>query len=260
MRDNSIRIVAAVVCLLALFVSGTAFAVDKNKEENKIDEQAEKILHSMSAFLAAQKEFKVQEEMYQDEVYPDGQKVQYYKTASLSLKRSGEIRADVKGDNADRLTVLKGDTLVILDREKNEYQEIKVPSGIDATLDFLLEKYNINVPTSDLLTEDPYKSVFPNIIAGYDLGEAICEGKKCRHLAFRQLEVDWQIWVEEGDTPLPHRVVITDKTLHGNPQYMLIMSQWELSPKFDDKEFDFTPPKDAKPGVIVNDANDSDAN
>ncbi|WP_051261944.1 DUF2092 domain-containing protein [Desulfovibrio inopinatus] len=260
MRDKAIRIVTVMVCFLSLLMSGTALAKDKDKDNKEIDAQAEKILRSMCDFLAAQKGFIVQEEVYEDEVYPNGQKVQYHKTATVSLKRPDELRSDVKGDNADRLTVLKGEKLVVLDRETNQYQEIKVPAGIDATLDFMLENFNVNVPTSDLLTSNPFKAVFPNVVAGYDLGEVECDGKTCQHVAFRQLEVDWQVWIEKGKTPLPHRIVITDKTLHGNPQYMLIMSKWELSPKFDDKEFDFTPPEGATPGVVLSDADVTDAN
>jgi hypothetical protein len=40
---------------------------------------------------------------------------------------------------------------------------------------------------------------------------------KCHHLAFRQKLLDWQLWVEDGDKPLPRKLVITYKRQYAEP-------------------------------------------
>jgi hypothetical protein len=41
----------------------------------------------------------------------------------------------------------------------------------------------------------------------------------CDHLAFRQLDTDWQLWVEKGSRPLPRKIVITTRYEVGDPQF-----------------------------------------
>ena len=51
--------------------------------------------------------------------------------------------------------------------------------------------------------------------SGFVVGPSVVGGVKSTHLAFRGAEVDWQIWIENGDKPLPRKYVIT--TTDGPP-------------------------------------------
>ena len=66
------------------------------------------------------------------------------------------------------------------------------------------------------------------------------------HLAFRGPVVDWQIWIADGDKPLPRKYVITTRGDPAQPQYMVLMSNWNVAPKVSDAMFRFTPPQGAK--------------
>ena len=59
-----------------------------------------------------------------------------------------------------------------------------------------------------------------------DLGSGVIRGEECDHLAFRSAEVDWQIWIAQGDVPHPCRFVITSRDVEGWPQYTLDFSAW----------------------------------
>jgi hypothetical protein len=72
-------------------------------------------------------------------------------------------------------------------------------------------------------------------------------GVKCDHLAFRGPEVDWQVWIGDGDQPLPRKYVVTTRDLAGGPEFTAVMTNWNVSPKLADSSFSFTPPADAKP-------------
>ena len=39
------------------------------------------------------------------------------------------------------------------------------------------------------------------VLEAKHIGRGVVEGVECEHLAFRNLDTDWQIWVEVGDRP-----------------------------------------------------------
>ena len=69
-------------------------------------------------------------------------------------------------------------------------------------------------------------------------------GVATNHYAFRQEGVDGQVWIEEGKTPLPRKLVITTTDEDSQPQYAAVL-KWNLSPDISDKTFEFVPPKDS---------------
>jgi hypothetical protein len=82
--------------------------------------------------------------------------------------------------------------------------------------------------------------------SGFVVGQSVVGGVKCTHLAFRGSEVDWQIWIEDGDKPLPRKFILTSKKVTGEPGFTVLVKSWDVTPKLTDKEFRFAPPKGAK--------------
>jgi len=66
------------------------------------------------------------------------------------------------------------------------------------------------------------------------------------HLAARSAAIDLQVWVTQGEQPLPRRVVITYKNAEGEPQFWAEFSDWNLSPNIAGDTFSFTPPSGAE--------------
>ena len=71
-------------------------------------------------------------------------------------------------------------------------------------------------------------------------------GVECHHLAFRAAKVDWQIWVQTGDKPLPMKYVITTKWMTAAPEFSVLLRDWDTQPRIPAGRFDFTPPAGAK--------------
>ena len=68
----------------------------------------------------------------------------------------------------------------------------------------------------------------------------------CDHLTVRTAKgVDFQVWVAQGNEPLPRRIVITYKEEPGEPQFWADLSNWNLAPEISDTLFTFTPPEGA---------------
>jgi hypothetical protein len=64
-------------------------------------------------------------------------------------------------------------------------------------------------------------------------------------LAFRQQDIDWQVWIEDGPTPLPRKFLITDTKAKGL-QFTALFSKWNTSPQLEDALFTFVPPEKAE--------------
>jgi len=117
---------------------------------------------------------------------------------------------------------------------------------VDGLLTLLAEKYGMVAPLSDFLVSDPCAALLDNVQVGDDLGEHLAAGKACEHLAFTQKDVDWQLWIENGKSPLPRKLVINDKEKMGWPQYSATLTKFDLHPKLPAGLFTFKPAKDAR--------------
>ena len=84
-----------------------------------------------------------------------------------------------------------------------------------------LRKHNRPLPAADLLLSDPYEALMQDVVDVKDLGSGVIGGVECDYLAFRAKEVDWQIWIAQGDRPYPCRYVISSKVMDGAPQYSI---------------------------------------
>jgi hypothetical protein len=79
-----------------------------------------------------------------------------------------------------------------------------------------------------------------------DLGSGVMGGIECDHLAFRKKEVDWQIWIAQGDKPFPCRYSIASKQIAGSPQYSIQISDWKSGDAVAADDFAFKNTTDAK--------------
>ena len=72
----------------------------------------------------------------------------------------------------------------------------------------------------------------------------------CRQLAFRTDEVDWQLWIEEGERPLPCCYTITSRWVYAAPQYTVTFTNWRTNPDLPTKTFQFTAPDGTKSTTV----------
>ena len=84
-----------------------------------------------------------------------------------------------------------------------------------------------------------------DVIVAKHVGRGVIDGVECEHLAFRDLNVDWQLWVDVGDRPIPRKYVITSKAVGAAPQYTLRIKEWKTDAPVGADAFVFTPPQGA---------------
>jgi hypothetical protein len=76
------------------------------------------------------------------------------------------------------------------------------------------------------------------------------DGTSCEQYAFRQDGLDWQVWIQQGDYPLPRKLVLTTLDDDARPRHSQILT-WNLAPSFNEAAFTFDPPKGAQKIAIA---------
>jgi len=210
-----------------------------------IDPDAESILKSMSSHLGETKAFSVNTDIDFEVVTRNGQKLQLSSFATAVLKRPAQFHIQRKGMIADAEFIFDGKTLTLYGKKRNIYAQMQVPGTIDDAIRAYELETGIPAPGADLLFADPYAMLSSGVVSSSYLGTAYVNGVECHHLAFREAKVDWQLWVQAGDAPLPMKYVITTKWHTAAPQYEIRFRDWDTNPQINDKRFTFSAPAGA---------------
>jgi len=211
------------------------------KPDPKVDAAASAALDRMGAFLRSQGAFTVDAEVTTDDVLPSGQKVKYQGLAELKVRRPDRMRAEINGDRRKQTMFYDGTTFTVHDLDTNYFATFAAPPTLRELVDVAENRYGIDLPLADLFAWGTGQSDAA-LKSAVDLGPSTVKGTPCRHYAFHQNDVDWQVWIQDGDAPVPRRLVITTSSERSEPEHDVVMS-WNLSPPaFSDKVFVFTPP------------------
>jgi len=208
-----------------------------------ISPEAQAVLDRMTAFLKSQKTFSIDSQSTRDEVVAFGYKLQNNEHATLTAQLTNKLRVEVSGDDRERTFIYDGATLTMYSPDDEAYTQIKAPDTIGKLVDRLLGA-GIEMPMIDMLYQIHQGSLTEAVRGGVLVGDSNIDGTDCDHLAFRQGNIDWQLWVAQGDKPVPRRLLVTTRYEVGDPQYQVTM-RWNLNPKVDASTFAFTPPKGA---------------
>lgn len=204
------------------------------------------LVKSMSDYLAAQQSISFDVESTLEVVTTEGQRLGLASSGSVELSRPDKLRVERKGGFADVEGVFDGKTLSLLGKNLNLYAQLPIPGTIDNLIDQLRDKYGRPLPAADLLTSDSYKQLMTDAKDVAYLGPGVILGQMCDHVAVRSVEVDFQLWIAQGDKPYPCRYTITSRGVPGEPQYSVDIWNWKASTEPSGASFTFTPPAGAQ--------------
>jgi hypothetical protein len=247
-RTNLTKFMLLIPALLmstTIFMANPATAAPDEKK-SEIEQKAMDALGNMGEFLRTLKSFSINSDISMDEVLLSGQKILITGTSQLTARQPDRLLISKKIDeiNQDDRFYYDGKTFTLFGNNNRYYASFKAPETINQLIDLAKARYNIEVPLRDLFAWEADSSQASNIQSALFIDSTEINGILCNHFAFRQKEVDWQIWIEQGETPLPRKLVITSKEEVGQPQYMSTM-KWDISPEMSEEMFVFTPPEDA---------------
>lgn len=234
----------------ALIAAASLTAAAGAQQGTSIEPDAMGALKQMGGYLRALKAFQVDAVTSTEQVLEDGQKVQFSGTTTIVARMPDRLRISVDSDRHDRLWVYDGKTFTLFARRVNYYATVPAPPTIAQLADMMDEKYDLQLPLEDLFRWGGPQSQDAAITSAMFIGPSQIGGVTCGHYAFRQAGLDWQVWIQFGDYPLPRKLVLTTLTDEARPQYVATFD-WNLAPAFNDAAFAFVPPEGAGKVVIA---------
>ncbi len=209
--------------------------------------QASDILMRMADFLSSAQRFSVSVRGNYDAVQKSGQKIEFGETRTVTLSRPDRLRVEgERSDGIKTLTVFTGKEIVLIDPASNVYATEPQPGGLDDSIIHFVRDLGMRLPLAVLLVSQLPAELKDRVRSIDYVEKTSIFGAASHHLAARTDTVDFQIWVADGDKPLPQRVVITYKKDKGAPQFRAQFSDWNLAPAITDTTFLATPPQGAQ--------------
>ncbi len=238
-------LLSAMILALAapLSAQDTTATNGSTADSSTVTPEAQAVLNNMTTYLKSLNAFSIHSNSTRDEVVEFGYKLQHNESSTLTIKRPNLLRSEISGDIRDRTVVYNGKDFVMYSPDQNVYTRVPAPDTIGKLIGGLLNA-GIELPALDVLYQSYTGNIADDVRGGILVGESMVEGVLCDHLAFRQAEVDWQIWVEKGAKPLLRKLVVTTRYAVGDPQYQTIL-HWNVNPKIDQSTFVFKAPKGA---------------
>jgi hypothetical protein len=211
-------------------------------EATPLESLALETLRRMGVLLRSSRTLSFTASGFREELGTTGQTVAFFRTVRVQLQRPNQVRIDVRGELTNLSLWYDGRTVTLLDPVKKGFGSTQAPPTIDQTITFLSKRFGTVFTISALLVADPFATLSDGLQTGFVVGEAEVGGVRCDHLAFSEKDVDWQVWVQRGPTPLPRRVAVTFKTRPGAQREVLDLSDWRLGTSIPARTFAFTAP------------------
>ena len=187
---------------------------------------AEKLLKGMADYVASQKTLAVTFDSDIEVITSHLQKIQFTSSGQVQPSRPDKLRATRTGGYRDVEIVFDGKMLTVNNKDGKDYAQIEAAGTAEELIDVLREKHGVVAPGGDLLLSNVFNVMMADVVEATLIGKGVIDGVECDHLAFRNVETDWQIWIESGAKPIPRKYVITSKAVAGAPQYTLRIKEW----------------------------------
>lgn len=226
-------------CVLAGCLAALPVVAQDADEPTPSQARARELLFGMAEFLAAQQAYSVEVLGGYDVVQEDGQKIEFLESRRIEMARPHHLRVQDRTGAAHAQSLLfDGEKMTVWSETAGIFAQAVQPDTVDDGILYFVRDLQMRLPLAALLA-----NWFPDEIGKRLLQIDYVEqnelfGQTAHHLAARTVDLDFQVWVADGDAPLPLRVVITYRE-EGLPAYRAQFGNWNLAPKFSADTFVF---------------------
>lgn len=222
------------------------------QSESRVENRVIEVLRQTGDFLRSLDGYRVIiDESFEVDQDEDGVLLEYDGVQELVFapergSRPHGFHASVDGDLVKRSFWYDGQTFAMLDRTHNVYASGPAPAGISELLDTLRSDYGFVGPLVELLFRDLAQLVRQHARSGSYVGIHSAAGRPSHHIYVSGRQVDWQLWVDAGEQPLPRKLSVTFRQDEGRPRYSAVFRSWDLAPEIASGTFRFEPPEGAR--------------
>jgi len=244
-RGRAAAILPACATVLASILVSIAPARAQNAPAAEPD--AKVILMQMANFMSTLPSFSVDVRDAYDSVQTSGQKIEYGETRKITVARPDRMRIDSVESDGDRQTlIIDAKDITLFSQPANVFAQTPSPGSLDQAIVRFVRDLGMRLPFAALLLSSAPADIERRTKTLDYVETTSILGAPAHHIAGRTDGVDYQIWIADGDKPLPLRLVLTYTDEQGEPQFRAQFSDWKLAPQLTDATFAFTPPPGAR--------------
>ena len=205
-----------------------------------LEPEALAVLDKMGAHLRTLKQFKLVSTATTEDVYENGQKLQFLQRATYTYGGPQALQVKIETDRQNREVFYNGKTVTVAAPRAGKYLELPATGTVGDVLTRAFDDWGLEFPVQDLFRWGDASATAQRPREGFKVGTATIGDNLTDHYAFRQAGVDWQLWVDQGDKPLPRKMVITNTDDAAQPEYVAYFT-WDTAPTIAPGTFDFKP-------------------
>ncbi len=206
----------------------------------------------MTEYLAKAPGFSVNLDAGYDVVQASGQKIEFGQTRQILLRRPNQLRIATTQSSGARQDVFNNRTeLVHFHPRENVFASLSRPGSVDDMVRYLVGELQTPIPLSALLLTTLPQELEARVTEVALVERTMIAGAPVDHLAARMPDIDVQVWIRQGEQPVPLRVVLTYRNAPGQPQFWAVFNDWNLSPTSTAADFTFVPPAGAEAVAVL---------
>jgi hypothetical protein len=118
------------------------------------------------------------------------------------------------------LILFDGKNITTFDESAQVYAQGPQPGGVDETVIHFVQDMGMRLPLAALLLSRLPEELRTRVQTMSYVEKTTTLGVPADHLVGQTNTVDFQLWIAEGDKPLPVRAVLTYKNAPGQPDSM----------------------------------------
>ena len=234
------------IALVGMAGAGTTVARAANVSKPAISEDASSAIARMGATLRSQ-EFSFRVRTIRVNANNNGVLLHIGHEFKVTVRRPDRLLIDGTGDDGPRKLIYDGKTAVLVLDDGRKYASLPVPGTIEGMINVVVGHFGVDFPLADFLTDAPDKAFLTGVTSGREVGLATIDGVPCRHLVFSQPPgIELELWLEANDQSLPRRLIVTYRSLPGEPNFVAEFSDWSFTVHPTDADFRFAPPDGAE--------------
>ncbi|MGA0381445.1 MAG: DUF2092 domain-containing protein [Arenicellales bacterium] len=178
----------------------------------------------------------------EEAVLSQGLKIRTLREGSVLLNRSGGFRFARKGALVDQVAAYDGKNVYGVGHNAKIFVSAPISGSNDEVMDVLTEEAGAYLPGRDLFYADAAEALLAEVTEEHYLGMAPVNGAWCHYVVMRGPDVDWHLWVSDGDM-LPCKYLITSKWMAAAPEFEMTFTNWNLSPSITADSFTLSAPE-----------------
>ena len=201
------------------------------------------LVHQMSARLAAATSARATTTEIREVVSRSGSRQQVTLAGTYTARRPDRFHARVSGGRQLE-TWYDGKRLTVAEHGQKVFAQAPMPETIDRTLDAVAERFDMALPIGDLFYSSAEKALLSDKTTGGYAGIEAVGGTDCYRLAFKDVGVEWDLWLPVKGEPLPRRLKVVRPADKRRPVVDVTFTAWDLTSPATDATFAANLPSD----------------